>query len=194
MKFFTADLHLDHERSVKFPGRRGFLLPQWQEMIIGEINKRTSRGDTLYILGDFAFKPNNWRSKINLKNVILIKGNHCPSLEQCRLAFGKDKVYDTLEIKMSGVKTFLSHYPHLIWPSSHYGSFHLYGHVHDSRTDFWNEIPYLRNIKSLDVCPESYKRHFGDFGIFDENQIYEILNKKTGHDPVEWYRDTYGPI
>jgi|APGre2960657404_1045060.scaffolds.fasta_scaffold23582_4 hypothetical protein len=40
MKYFTADTHIDHEKAMNFPGRRGMTLPEWQEMILDEINTK----------------------------------------------------------------------------------------------------------------------------------------------------------
>ena len=188
MKYFTADTHIDHEKAMNFPGRKGITLKEWQELILDQINSKVKRSDTLYILGDFAFKPKLWRHKIKCSDVYLIKGNHCPSDIQCKAAFGEKRVFDSRSTKVCGVQTYLLHYPCLVWPASHYGSYHLYGHVHDGRTDFWDLIPYLHDRRSLDVCPESYKRHFGAFGIFSEEQIDSLLKIRTGHDPLAFYR------
>jgi len=194
MKYFTADLHIDHEKAMSFPGRRGITLSEWQEMLLSNINERVKRSDTLYIIGDFAFKPKVWRPKIKCGQVYLIKGNHDPSNIQCEAAFGKDRVKDSMCIKVCGTQTYLLHYPCLVWPASHYGAYSLFGHVHDGRTDFWNGIPYLRGRRALDVCPESYKRHFGTFGVFSEDEIDAILKVKPGHDDVSWYRENHGSL
>lgn len=193
MKFFTADTHIDHEKAMGFPQRRGLILGEWQELMLDCINSQVKRSDILYILGDFAFKPKVWRPKIKCGQVYLILGNH-DNVKQSKEAFGIERVRESLCTKICGIQSYLLHYPCLIWPASHYGSYHLNGHVHDGRTDFWNEIPYLRDRRSLDVCPESYKRHFGTFGIWSEEQIHEVLRAKPGHDPVEYYRDKHGPL
>lgn len=194
VKYFTADLHIDHEKAMSFPKRKGYSLESWQNLILDEINTKVRRSDTLYILGDFAFKPKVWRPKIKCGQVYLIKGNHDPSDLQCKAAFGQNRVKDSMSIKVCDVQTYLLHYPCLVWPASHYGSYALHGHLHDGRTDFWDEIPYLRDRRSLDVCPESYKRHFNEFGIWSEEQIHEILRVKSGHDSVSWYRENHGPL
>lgn len=194
MKYFTADLHIDHEKAMSFPKRKGITLVEWQDLMLDCINSQVKRSDTLYILGDFAFKPKMWRPKIKCGQVYLIKGNHDPSDLQCKAIFGQDRVKDSMCIKVCDVQTYLLHYPCLVWPASHYGSYHLHGHLHDGRTDFWDEIPYLRDRRSLDACPESYKRLFGSFGVWSEEQIHETLRVKPGHDSVAWYRENHGPL
>lgn len=194
MKYFTADLHIDHEKAMNFPKRKGITLLEWQELILDCINSKVKRSDTLYILGDFAFKPKVWRPKIRCGQVYLCVGNHEPGLKQCKEAFGQERVRDAMCVKVCGVQTYLLHYPCLVWPASHHGSYSLGGHCHDSRTDFWDEIPYLRDRRYLDVCPESYKRHFDRFGIFSEEEVHEILKVKPGNDDVSWYIEQHGKL
>jgi calcineurin-like phosphoesterase family protein len=188
MRFFTADWHVDHPKAMNFPLRRGMVLEQWVEMLMFNTNSLLSPGDTLYMLGDFSFKnPATYRRRIKCKDIWLIKGNHDPSNEQCRLAFGKDRVVHTLETHCNKVPTFLSHYPHLHWPKSHRGSFHLYGHMHMQREAFWDKVPELTDRRCIDVCPENAKRLLGEYRPFSEMEIYDLLIKRKGHDPIEWY-------
>ena len=195
MKYFTADWHVDHANAMNFPGRVGMSLDEWNGQLIENTNSLLESGDTLYMLGDYSFKnPSKYRTSIKCKNIWLIKGNHDPSMAQCKLAFGSERVVTTLEVKCNGVDTFLSHYPHLHWPSSHYGSFHLFGHVHMQREAYWDAVPELKERRALDVCPEHAFELLGSRRPFSEEEIYEILIKRKGHDPVEWYHAHQGRI
>jgi calcineurin-like phosphoesterase family protein len=194
MKYFISDLHFGHERAMSFPKREGMALFDWESMYLDIINTKVQKDDFLYILGDFAFDPEKFKHKIKNKNTVLIHGNHDPSYTKCKRIFGEMNFAITKVVKINGVDTFLSHYPHIAWPASHYGSFHLYGHVHDQRSEFWQNIPELNQMRSMDVSPESYLRQYGEFGIFSETQIYESLSKLTGHDNVEWYNRKNGKI
>jgi calcineurin-like phosphoesterase family protein len=192
MKYFISDLHFGHNKMVTFPGRTSFTLEQWEKMYLDIINTKLTKDDFLYLLGDFAFKPEKVKHKIKNKNVVLIHGNHDPSYEKCVRVFGKSNFFVTKDIKIKDKNVFLSHYPHLAWPASHYGTFHLYGHVHDQRSEYWQQIPELSEMRSMDVSPESYFRQYGEFGIFSEEQVYETLSKLKGHDNVEWYNKRNG--
>ena len=192
MKHYTADPHFGHERAVLFPERKGFTVDSWAEMVLDEINSKTKKGDELFILGDFAFKDlAKWRMKIRCKNVWLIKGNHDPSDEQCQFVFG-DKFRHTYAGKVKDQQCWMSHYPHMAWPSSHYGSFHLHGHLHDQRSQYWDSIWADRRM--LDVAPESYLRIHGRFGIWSEDEVYDYMMVRKGHDDVEWYRKNRGEL
>jgi len=195
MNYFTADLHFFHEKAINFPGRKGFTVDSWIELMSGVINKTVTKSDRLYILGDFALGTNKMFAKARMllkpKDIFLIYGNHDGSETNCRNTFG-EKFKITCATKVCGNITWLSHYPHLVWPASHYGSYHLFGHLHDMRTDCWEGV--LPQMRSLDVCPESYKRYFGEFGIFSEEQIDGILKVRSNHDDVSWYKKERGEL
>lgn len=96
------------------------------------------------------------------------------------------------ECKIKDMPCWLSHYQHLTWPKSHYGSFHLHGHTHDQRSEYYNNL--IPGMRSLDVCPESYKRINGKWGIWSEDEVYKLLIARKGHDPVEWYKKQRGEL
>lgn len=195
MKYFTADPHIYHEKAVNFPDRRGFTVDSWAEMFFSLVNSKVTKSDRLFILGDFAqgtFKYFN-KARLNLKpkDIWLIKGNHCASDEVCTKVFG-ERFRQVHTCNVKDVSCWLSHYQHLTWPASHYGSFHLFGHTHNQRSDYYNAL--IPGMRSLDVCPESYKQIFGEWGIFSEDQVYDILINRDNHDKVEWYREQRGEL
>ena len=49
-------------------------------------------------------------------------------------------------------------------------------------------------MRSLDVCPESYKTIFGEWGIFSENQVYDILIARKGHEDLTEIRKEFGNL
>ncbi|HRA10067.1 MAG TPA: hypothetical protein PKX31_00265 [Chitinophagaceae bacterium] len=189
MNYFTADLHWGHERAINFPGRKGFTVQSWIDHTSSIINEKLTKHDRLYILGDFAFGQRKefmkYRQLIQIKDVWLIVGNHEPAISICQEVFGY-RFRITYETKVCGVPTILFHYPILYWNKSHHGSYHLFGHVHSQRTDYMNQLE--PEMRSLDVSPESYKKHFGEFGIFSEEEINGILSVRKGHDLPEYYK------
>lgn len=197
MKYFTADTHFGHEKALNFPGRKGFdfTVDSWADMLIDLINRTVTKHDRLFILGDFALGGRKtfikYKERIKVKDLWLIKGNHCPSNELCTQVFG-DRFRQVHECKIKEMPCWLSHYPHIFWKGSHHGSFHLFGHVHNQRTKFLNKI--APEMRSLDVCPESYKKIFGEWGIFSEDQIYELLINKKNHDQISFYEEEFGKL
>lgn len=108
---------------------------------IDSINSVVGRKDTLVILGDFCFSPRNsrensfikYREMIDCQNVILIHGSHDDrnALKGAMQSRIFSAVYETYTFSINGQAVFCSHYPHRSWDKAHYGSWMLYGHVHD---------------------------------------------------------------
>lgn len=125
--FFTADLHFDHDNVLKMCSRDFENIERHNDYIVERINKYVDVNDRLFILGDYS-----WRAKdygIKCANKHLIYGNH----DRNNYKNYFKTVEDVSELKLEGHKIWLSHYPHAYWPASHYGSFHLYGHMHSER-------------------------------------------------------------
>jgi calcineurin-like phosphoesterase family protein len=160
-------------------------------MAINALNHHVQKTDSLYLLGDFAFKtPGRWRPLINCKNVWLIRGNHEPGPEKLKNVFGH-QVADIKGVKCCGVHTVLCHYPMAYWDKSHYGSYHLYGHLHLSweREGMMDLLVkpsrYHSDIgerRSMDVSPEASLYHFGEYRPFNEEDVHKILGAREGHD------------
>ncbi len=56
MIYFTADLHLNHEKIIEFCDRPYKNAEHMNDRLIANINQRCKPEDNLYHLGDFAFK------------------------------------------------------------------------------------------------------------------------------------------
>lgn len=122
-QYFISDLHFQHKL---VSGLRGFETPEaHDEALIKAINKRVSKNDELFILGDITFNANRvgWTENLKLVDRIngtkhLIVGNH----DRC--APNNSRAYDYKEeflkhfasvsefIRLSyeGKPVYLSHY------------------------------------------------------------------------------------
>lgn len=150
--YFTADLHLDHadilfhasERSKRWlrPGDRSE--GRWQispdeiqdrvdkmnEEIVERWNSTIcSRRDTIYIIGDFAFRNHNrWISQLRGKKILIV-GNHDQMSAEALRNF--TKVYSFgMDRKISGQDITMCHYPMMTWESRSRKGWMLHGHVH----------------------------------------------------------------
>jgi calcineurin-like phosphoesterase family protein len=127
--FFTADEHYGHTKIMQYCKRPFDSIEEMDETIIERHNAVVRPKDTVYHLGDFSFwNHGKYLDRLKGKH-ILILGNHD------RLKNTKEgwlEVHQVMRLKWQGKVLWLSHYPHLVWPQSHYGSWHLFGHVHGS--------------------------------------------------------------
>ena len=117
MDYFSADLHLGHDK-LSIYGERGFTtVKEMNEAIVNNFNKRIGPEDNLYILGDVVAgeveEGIRYLSRLNGKKYIII-GNHDKEekLEKYKtipgvtvLGFGYNYIYNKKK------KFFLSHYP-----------------------------------------------------------------------------------
>ena len=85
MKFFTSDLHLGSDDTIKFDCRPFKNAKQFKKYIIKSWNKKTTKNDTIYVVGDFVdcHSSTNKKCLDNLKiakkikaKIILIVGNN----------------------------------------------------------------------------------------------------------------------
>ena len=193
MKYFIADLHLGDK--YLFGDKRYYFkcMDQYREEILASLQLKLTNRDILFILGDIARSDlMSWRNKLPRCQLWLIPGNHDPTYKKCKEVFGKN-IRSTIEVKIESkelnlkAKCFLSHYAHAFWPSSHYGSYHLYGHTHGSREHTLDE--WMPQRRSLDVSPDNLLRQLDMLGPISEHEVLEHLSVRTGHDQVSFYRE-----
>ncbi len=145
MKFYTADLHIDHKNIIKLCKRPFSDIHEMRETFIEVWNNKVSRGDDVYHLGDFAFGVTYATKFIERLNgtIHFISGNHdeeamgklaqmkdngCPQLKNS-LFHGAYK-----EVRDEGHKVILFHYPIYEWNGFYRKdqAIHLHGHTHQN--------------------------------------------------------------
>lgn len=137
MIYYTSDLHIGHENIIRLCKRPYNSTHQMNTDIIYKWNQKVKPEDTVYILGDMFFKFQDIQyvkdvlKMLNGKK-ILIKGNHDNFLNQIRWQDYFSAVKDVMKIKDGGRDVVLMHYPIEEWDGFFRGSYHLYGHVHNS--------------------------------------------------------------
>lgn len=158
--WFTSDTHYGHANIIKYCARPFADVHEMNKALTEKHNAVVRPGDIVYHLGDFSFAQEPARYLRQLHGQVqLILGNH----DKRRLvqSAGFAGIHDTYLLKISGkVQLWLSHYAHRVWPQSHYGAYHLYGHSHgklpgvgrsiDVGVDAWEHTPvHLETIITL---------------------------------------------
>lgn len=192
-RFFTADTHFRHNMVIAPEAMnrgKGMFesIEAHDDHLITQINKIVGKDDELFMLGDIAWADlPKLRPRIVCRHIKVVLGNHD---QRSKLIHTFGEAPDTRIVKgVENVGTFfLSHYPHAFWPASHYGSAHLYGHMHAKREatlDGW-----MPERRSLDVGVDNACRLLGEYRPFSEDEILNIFDKgaRRGHDPLEFYR------
>ena len=146
------------------------------DTIINNINKIVDKNSVLWILGDVGFFKNTYqtrefRDKINCQKLFLVKGNH-DNLKYFPNDMFED-IYDQAEINVDGKLITLNHYAMLRWNQSHRGSYHFFGHSHNTLNPWINEhMPYAR---ILDVGVDGH-----EFKPWSMKEIDDYMKDKEG--------------
>lgn len=187
MNYYTSDLHLGHNNIMKYENRPGNDIFEMNKILIDNINNTVNKNDTLYILGDFAFKTKNHQigsiidelNSIKCK-VVLIIGNHDKDwlnnqkFKQWNESLdGKIKqveIYDYKEIYDNGTYVILSHYPIEVWNHKNHEAIHLHGHTHDTGEEFKIKNRYNVGCMLHDYKPVTLN------DLINKNKIQELKN------------------
>jgi len=181
--WFTSDTHFGHTNiagpsvSVWKNGYRNFnSVQEMNDALVHNINKVVGEDDILYHLGDWSFGGVHniyyFRKSLICKNIHLILGNHDQHIKDKEIKF-LDSSFNPIELFSSVQNVFtgkigsrefhLSHYSHQVWPASHKGCIHLFGHSHNS----------LKGIgRSMDVGVDTHP----EFRPYHINEIFKIMD------------------
>jgi calcineurin-like phosphoesterase family protein len=147
--FFTSDTHYMHTNicrgTTRWSNADGFTrdfdtLDQMNDRIVNGINSAVGQDDILFHLGDWSFggfeRIEEFRNRINCKNIHIILGNHDHHIERNREDIQRlfTSVNQYLELEVKGKdweqNYVLMHYPIISWNKMNDGVIHLHGHVH----------------------------------------------------------------
>lgn len=143
--FYISDLHLYHKEVLKggyFHERPFETMEEMLSVIKDRWNAAVTNADTVYLLGDLAYKvdPATVAEYLSgLKgNIVLVCGNHDNIRDQrLRKQFREICDYRDIADNIDGnaVWVVMSHYPIYSWKGMFRGAVHLYGHVHDNEDE-----------------------------------------------------------
>lgn len=199
-RYYTADLHFFSEATLKKCKRPFADVNEMNRILVENINKRCTKYDTLYILGDVAdgyLVPDVTELLAAIKpRKILIRGNHDGTYRHGELSHKKfceqfDGIYDSLMMSDGGRDLFLSHYPYCEWDGLYKGRLNLYGHVHnetDGVSAIAMLIPTAINVgvdvndympKTLD---ELWEKRVAEYQIPDES-LFSFMSRTVLKEP-----------
>jgi calcineurin-like phosphoesterase family protein len=162
--FFTADHHFFHARIIELCKRPFRSIEDMHVAMIAAWNKRVQPDDRVYHLGDIMWGRKGDAGLLDALNgsIVLVAGNHdTPGyLTHPKII----AAWHPHMVKVEGQSIWLAHYAHRVWPKSHHGSWHLYGHSHGNLADDPNSL-------SMDVGVDTRPEDFAPWS-FAEIEAY----------------------
>lgn len=129
----TSDLHFGHKNIMNHCPPRGVAfdndVDQMTAGLISRWNQRVAKDDIVWVVGDFAWKPDVGEYAFGELNGYkhLILGNHDGRHVQ---RLGWESIQTYYELEYAGTKLVMFHYPIQVWNGAHKGALHLHGHSH----------------------------------------------------------------
>lgn len=176
--WFVADTHFGHGNIIDYCRRPFRSVGEMDATLIAAWNARVHPADTVYHLGDFMLfgdeaAVQRYRQRLNGK-IHLIRGNHDKRSKNLDGVFETVSDLEEIVVSVEGAKqrVVLCHYAMRIWPHSHHGSWHLFGHSHGTLADDPKAL-------SLDVGVDCW-----DYAPVSVMQVAAKMKKKTWN-PVD---------
>lgn len=172
--FFVSDTHFFHKNILKFcpDTRRGADHLEMTELMVKAWNEKVKPGDTVYHLGDVSFgrieESDALLKRLN-GNIHLVQGNHDKGVVNNYVAKRWSSVQPYLRLSVGRQLIIMFHYPIVEWDSMHYGSWHLYGHVHGKDMG-------LNDRKAMDVGVDT--RPNADMAPWSFEEIQDIMKDR----------------
>lgn len=153
--FFTADTHFFHENIIRHDNRPYKSIEDMHEQMKEKWNKKVSRSDDVYILGDFSWRISDEHIRflrtLNGRKHLIV-GNHDPRKPS--------KKYRELFVSIDNMKTIkveaspgnyetcvLSHFFMPFYDGHYHGNILLHGHSHNTR-EHCEEIRIAKDLEA----------------------------------------------
>lgn len=167
--YFISDTHFGHAAIIDISKRPFSDVNAMDDTMIARWNEVVGPQDTVYHLGDFAYRAarqaSEYLDQLN-GEIHLVAGNHDQLLLK-QDAHRFTSVSNILEIEVDGKTIVLCHYPMREWNGAWHGTWHLYGHTHGRMDD----VPFGF---TLDVGADAH-----DFRPWSMEEIAEIFATRT---------------
>lgn len=114
--------HFGHANIIRLANRPFSSVEEMDAALIANWNRTVGPNDTVYHLGDFAFRgdPAEHYERQLTGRLVKLQGNHDP----------KGWGADYLTVKMNGTRAVLFHYPIEEWDGWWRGAVHFHAHTH----------------------------------------------------------------
>lgn len=170
-KFYTSDHHFGHQSVISHCSRPFTSVDEMDAAMIERWNAVVGDTDIVYCLGDFSLHGVERTKEIfdqlrGRKHLVL--GNH--DLDNKGRPHKRIRDLDwaatpahAIETTDGGVRVYLHHYACRVWPSSHYGAIHFYGHSHGRLPGVGKSRDVGVDMPDIRFAPKTFAEWTADF-------------------------------
>ena len=191
MIWFSSDHHYNHASKrggiLAYQPERGKLwstLEDMNEAFIEKWNACVKPADTIYHLGDFAWRGvagtatdvDNILKRLNGQKFLII-GTHDEEAKRLKHRFCQQT--QIKEIDIDGQHVVMCHYAMRVWPRSHFGAYLLYAHSHGNLPPFGKSIDV-----GVDTC---HGEGHVPYSPYSWTEIKSVMNGLTDN----WVDERY---
>ena len=160
MNLYISDLHFGHRNVINFDNRPFLDAEEMDQALIKLWNSRVNADDNVYIVGDFCYRNENaaeWYLRQLKGHKHLIIGNHDGvTLKNEKAMAYFESVDKMMHVSDDGKQICLCHFPIAEWNGYHRGSWHIYGHIHDSRKETYEFMKTKERALNAAACINNY--------------------------------------
>ena len=154
--WFTSDQHFFHNNVIKYCNRPFETVEEMNATMIANWNAVVAKGDSVYMLGDFAFVNKTAQAEAIIGqlngHIHWVYGNHDAKIKGAK---GVAWAGDYKEVKHMGYKFVCCHYPMVTWNGCHRGTIMLHGHCHGTLPDDGRLLRFDVGVDSFNFTPVS---------------------------------------
>lgn len=164
MIYYIADCHFGDEQVIQFSHRPFDNVSQMDSYMLKHWNRAVKDQDDVYIVGDLVHRasdPGKYLAQLKGR-LHLIIGNHDRCiLEEKDLHHYFVDIRDYMVIRDGHHRIVLFHYPMLEWDGYYYGSWHVFGHIHNHPSltqEKIKDLPKALNCGAdiVGFCPRTF--------------------------------------
>ena len=160
MNLYISDLHFGHRNVINFDNRPFLDAEEMDQALIKLWNSRVNADDNVYIVGDFCYRNENaaeWYLRQLKGHKHLIIGNHDGvTLKNEKAMAYFESVDKMMHVSDDGKQICLCHFPIAEWNGYYKGSWHIYGHIHNSRNETYEFMKTKERALNAAACINNY--------------------------------------
>jgi calcineurin-like phosphoesterase family protein len=193
--FIAADHHFEHLNIIKTFQFRPFAdCAEMEEELILRHNARVAKGDRVVFIGDMFWRhctvahADQILSRMNGQKHYVF-GNHEETGQKvvaCTSHFITASESYKVDLEPYGYKEarylFCAHFAHRVWPRSHLGTWHAYGHSHGALRDDPTSKSMDVGVDTNDYYPYSIEQFANCMRAKEDTYVVTPASMKRGDD------------